>query len=252
MKISIITVSYNSASTIYDTLQSVFSQTYTNIEHIVIDGGSTDSTLDIIKNNGDRVAQLVSERDGGIYDAMNKGLNLATGEVIGFLNSDDYLASSDSIALIAEALARDSIDAAYGDLVFVDAKNTNRVVRLWRPGPHIAGSCTKGWMAPHPTFYARRAVVLRAGGFDLRYKLQSDFDLMLRLFEIEGIEAMYIPKTLVRMRMGGATTGSFRNIIKGNVEAANSCKSHGYPGGISFVARKLASRVPQFLWRNGI
>jgi glycosyltransferase involved in cell wall biosynthesis len=249
MKISIITVAYNSAKTIGDTLGSVASQTYGDIEHIVIDGASTDATMDIVRLKGQHVACVVSAKDRGIYDAMNKGLSLATGEVVGFLNSDDFFASPDSIALIAEAFLLHPVDGVYGDLVFVDPGNVDRVMRFWQPGRHVLGACAKGWMAPHPTLYVRRSVLHRVGGFDLEFKLQADFDLMLRLFEKERIKTEYLPKVLVRMRMGGATTGSISNIIKGNLEAGRACKRAGFSGRLPFLIRKMASRLPQFFAR---
>lgn len=250
MKISVITVSFNSAQTILDTLRSVSSQTYKDIEHIVIDGSSTDQTIDIVKREGGKLAHIVSEPDQGIYDAMNKGLSLATGEVVGFLNSDDMFASSGSVALIAEAFLDHTIEGVYGDLVFVDPRDVERITRYWQPGVHVAGACAKGWMAPHPTFYVRRDTLHRVDGFDLTYKLQADFDLMLRLFEKEHIKTKYLPKTLVRMRVGGATTGNIFNIIKGNIEAERACKRAGFSGGLPFMIQKMGSRLPQFFARQ--
>ena len=250
MKISIITVAFNSAKTIEDTLRSVACQTHGEIEHIVIDGASTDNTMTIVQREGAHVARAVSERDRGIYDAMNKGLSLATGQVVGFLNSDDMFASPDSVALIAEAFLDQTIEGVYGDLVFVDPRNVERITRYWRPGVHVAGACAKGWMAPHPTFYVRRDTLDRVDGFDLTYKLQADFDLMLRLFEKERIKTRYLPETLVRMRVGGAHTGSISNIIKGNIEAERACKRAGFSGGLPFMIRKMGSRLPQFFARQ--
>lgn len=249
MKITIITVCFNSAATIADTLHSVAAQTYPEIEHLIIDGGSKDQTLDIIRLHGAHVKQLVSERDGGIYDAMNKGLRLSTGDVVGFLNSDDMLADPQVIERIARALVSPDIDAAYGDLVFVDPADTRRVVRFWRSGLHFKGACVRGWMPPHPTFYARRALLLEIGGFNQQYRLQADFDLMLRLFELRGVRSAYIPSVLVRMRTGGATTSGLGNVIRGNIEAARSCREHGFPGGLRFILTKVARRLPQFLTR---
>lgn len=249
MKVSIITVAYNSATTIADTLGSVASQTYGDIEHIVIDGASADDTMDIVRREGRHVACVVSAKDRGIYDAMNKGLSLATGEIVGFLNSDDVFASPDVIALIVEAFLRHPVDGVYGDLVFVDPGNLGRIIRYWQPGHHVLGACAKGWMAPHPTLYVRRSTLHRVGGFDLEFKLQADFDLMLRLFEKERIKTAYLPEVFVRMRMGGATTGSISNIVKGNLEAGQACKRAGFSGGLPFLVRKMASRLPQFLAR---
>lgn len=249
MKISIVTVAFNSARTIGDTLRSVAAQTHPDIEHIVVDGGSTDGTLSVVRDHGQRVARLVSEADRGIYDAMNKGLALATGDVVGFLNSDDLFDNEHTIAHLARALDAAAIDAAFGDLVFVAPNNVQKVVRYWRSRNHRKGACAHGWMPPHPTFYVRREVLLRNGGFCLDFRLQADFELSLRLFEIQRIRATYLPEVLVRMRMGGATTGSLRNIVRGNMEAALACRRNGFPGGLQFIARKMSSRLPQFLDR---
>lgn len=249
MKITIITVSFNSAATISDTLRSVAKQSYADLEHIVIDGGSTDGTVAIVSREGDHIAKFVSEPDRGIYDAMNKGLALATGDVIGFLNSDDMFFDSKSAAIIAAAFESSDVDAIFGDLLMVDPKNLDRVRRYWRPGPHHAGGVLRGWLAPHPTLYVRRSVLRGSGGFNTIYKLQADFDLELRLFELMKIRSLYVPQTLVLMRMGGVSTGNWRNVIRGNLEAARAARSHGYPGGIRFLLTKLLSRVPQFLSR---
>jgi glycosyltransferase involved in cell wall biosynthesis len=249
MKISVITVAYNSAATIGDTLRSVAAQSYPTIEHIVIDGASTDATLEVVRSEGRHVSRVISEADGGIYDAMNKGLRVATGDVVGFLNSDDIYADAGVVDQLAQAMADSTVDAVYGDLVFVSRDDPSHVVRYWQSGPHRPGACTHGWMPPHPTLYLRKSVLDKAGGFDTSYRLQADFELCLRLFEIHRLYAVHLPMTLVRMRMGGATTGSLRNIIRGNMEAARACRQHGFPGGLAFVARKMASRVPQFLFK---
>jgi glycosyltransferase involved in cell wall biosynthesis len=246
MKISVITVAFNSAKTIHDTLQSVAMQTHSEIEHILIDGGSTDGTADLVCQHGGHLAMYVSEPDCGIYDAMNKGLRLATGDVIGFLNSDDMFAEPTSLAEIANGFNTPNVDAVYGDIVMVDPLDLQTVHRYWRPGHFRAGAFARGWMVPHPTFYVRRDILKSTGGFNLDYSLQSDFDLELRLFEHMKIRSKYIPRTLVRMRMGGATTGSVCNILRGNIEAAKSAQSHGFSGGLRFIASKIIGRLPQY------
>lgn len=249
MRISIVTVTYNSAATIADTLNSIVEQTYPDIEHIVVDGCSTDGTLDVVRARGRRVARLVSEPDIGIFDAMNKGWRMATGEVVGFLNSDDVFASERSVERIAAAFVRPDIDACYGDLVYVGRDDTSRVVRYWRSKPFAAGDFRKGWQPPHPTFYVRRAVMERSGGFDLDFAIQSDFEFCLRLLEIERIQSCYIPEVLVRMRTGGVSNARLSNIIKGNLEAYRACRKNGLAVGPGFVFRKVASRLPQFVVR---
>jgi glycosyltransferase involved in cell wall biosynthesis len=251
MKISVITVSYNSAATLGDTLKSVKSQTHPDIEHILIDGGSTDGTTDLIARHGGHLARYITEPDGGIYDAMNKGLALATGDIVGFLNSDDVFAAASSLSEIANGFAAADVDAVYGDIIMVDPLQLQTIRRYWRPGNFKAGAFTRGWMAPHPTLYVRRDLLQSSGGFNLDYRLQSDFDLELRLFECMKIRAVYLPRTLVRMRMGGATTGSLRNILRGNLEAAKSAERNGFPGGWRFIASKVASRLSQYWARPG-
>ena len=246
MKISIITVAYNSAATLGDTLKSVSSQTYSEIEHILIDGGSTDGTPDVVSQHGRHLARYVSEPDRGIYDAMNKGLALATGDIVGFLNSDDMFTKPSSLAEIANEFNDSEVDAVYGDIVMVDPLQLNVVRRYWRPGHYKCGACARGWMAPHPTFYVQHKILMSAGGFNLDYSLQADFDLELRLFECMKIRTKYLPSTLVCMRMGGATTGSFRNILRGNIEAAKSARSHGFSGGLRFIASKVIGRIHQY------
>jgi glycosyltransferase involved in cell wall biosynthesis len=249
MKISIITVCYNSAATLADTLASVREQSYPHIEHIVVDGASTDGSLEIIRANGQRVANFVSEPDRGIYDAMNKGIQLVTGDVVGFLNSDDVFAHNEVISRIAQAMLEPSVDACFGDLVYVSQNDTNKVVRYWKSREYQPGLCAKGWMPAHPTFYARTSIYQRHGGFDLGLKLQADFEMALRLLDIGRIRTTYLPEVLVRMRTGGASNGSFRNVLQGNLEAAQACRKHGLPGGFRFIAGKILSRIPQFVRR---
>lgn len=249
MKISVITVCFNSARTIADTLHSVAEQTHPDIEHIVIDGASRDNTLDIIKTTQNRVAKLLSEPDKGIYDAMNKGLALATGEVVGFLNSDDVYADKGCLALIASALSDVCIDACYGDVEFVSATIPHKTVRYWRAGEYDKKRLVQGWMPPHPTFYARRTLYDNVGGFDLRYRLQSDYDMAVRLLKQDTVRLCYLPYLMVRMRMGGASNASIGNILCGNLEAYRAAKENELGVGPMFVVRKILSRIPQFFAR---
>ena len=251
MKISIITVCFNSEKTILDAINSVKSQNYELIEYIVIDGKSKDQTLQIINSNSKKIDKFISEPDLGIYDAMNKGIHLASGEIVGFLNSDDIYYDTRVVKRIANAFMRDpSIDAVYGDLLMVSANNLSNIIRYWKPGVYRHGLCLSGWTPPHPTFYVKRNILLNAGGFDLRYKLQSDVDLMMRLFEIVGISSHYLPSIFVRQRFGGATTGNPINILRGNLEAILSFRRNGFGLGFNFIIRKLYSRFSQFIFRR--
>lgn len=249
MRISVITVCFNSAATIAETLESVAGQSHSDVEHIVIDGASSDRTLEIVHSHRATVAHVVSEPDGGIYDAMNKGLALATGDVVGFLNSDDVYAHREVLAHIAAAMRPPLVDACYGDLVIVDPRQPSRVVRYWMSKPHSSGMCSLGWMPAHPTFYARRQVYVRHGGFDLSFRLAADFEMSLRLLDVKGLTSVHLPEVLVRMRTGGASTRSLASVIKGNREAARACTKHGLPGGLGFVFRKLTSKLPQLVRR---
>jgi glycosyltransferase involved in cell wall biosynthesis len=249
-KITVITVSYNSAATISSTLRSISEQAHPNIEHIVIDGGSSDETIALVRELGSRVVTLVSESDRGIYDAMNKGLRLATGEVIGFINSDDFLASPDVIAKVARVFSDPSIDACYGDLCYVKPDDVASVVRYWRSSAFSPGLFLHGWCPPHPTLYVRRRVYELFGDFDLRYRIAADAELMMRFLEVHRINALYIPEVLVHMRIGGTTNRSVGNIMRQNLEIWRALKDHGLrPSVGSFVAGKLLSRGKQFLTR---
>jgi len=247
MKISIITVCYNAADTLGDTLDSVASQNYSDVEHIIVDGGSVDGTEEVVKDKGWRVAVWRSESDQGVYDGMNKGLLLASGEVIGFLNADDVYMHSDVLTKVAATMADPAIDACYANLVYVDRKQISRVIRHWTSQNYAPGLFEKGWMPAHPTFFVRKSVYERLGGFNLRYRLQSDFDLALRFISIHDIRTRFIPEVWVRMRMGGMSNNSIRNVIRGNIEAYSSCRANGLKVPLWFILSKVFSRLPQFV-----
>lgn len=249
MKISVITVCYNSEKTIEDTIKSVLSQTHEDIEYIIVDGDSRDSTMDIVRKYASRIGTIVSEPDCGVYDAMNKGIALATGEAIAFINSDDIYASETIVEDISRVLRDENLDSCYGDLVYVDPLNMEKIVRYWRSRPYQPGLCKKGWMPAHPTFVVRKWVYERYGGFDTEFNLQADFELTTRFLHVHGISSVYIPKILVRMRMGGVTNSSFANVIRGNIEAYRACRKNGLKVGPIFVVRKILSRLPQFFTR---
>lgn len=246
MKISVITVCYNSVATIEDTLRSVARQTHPDVEHIVVDGGSTDGTWEIIERNRHRIAKAVTEPDQGIYDAMNKGIRMASGELVGMLNSDDVYETDQVLARVAEIMKNPNLDACYGDLIYVDRGSMLRVLRYWKSNIYRPGACLRGWMPAHPTFFLRRALYVRYGGYDLEFRLQSDYEMMLRLFEIHRIRAEYIPEILVRMRMGGVSNSSIGNVIVGNLEAMRACRKNNFPVTPLFIVRKVLSRLLQF------
>lgn len=246
MKISIITVAYNSEKTIADTLEAVAIQTYQDIEHLVIDGASKDSTVEIVRSHANPKIRLISEADKGIYDAMNKGLAQATGEVVGFLNSDDFYADANVLAKIANAFQNPDVDACYADLVYV-SQNNSQVVRYWKSKPFVSGDFAKGWCPAHPTFYVRKSVIDRLGFFDRAFKLAADVEFMMRYLERGKIRAVYIPHAVVRMRLGGATNQSWGNVVQQNKEIFAALRKNGVPFSKTwFAANKLVSRLRQF------
>lgn len=247
LKITVITVCYNSAATIADALRSVASQTWPHVEHIVIDGASTDGTQAVIEAHHSRLARVVSEPDAGIYDAMNKGLRLASGDLVGFLNADDVLASVNTLALIARAAQEvPDADAVYGDLQYVSKDRPNRVFRHWRSEPFQHRHLRWGWMPPHPTLYVRREVMTLLGGFDTNYRIAADYEFILRLFKRPGRGYVYLPQVLVRMRTGGASNRSLRALLRKSCEDYRAMRRQNM-GGLLTLLCKNFRKVGQLL-----
>lgn len=217
-----------------------------DIEHLVIDGASEDGTTEIVRSHANPKIRLISESDKGIYDAMNKGLAQATGEVVGFLNSDDFYANAAVLAKIASAFQNPAVDACYADLVYVTQDNS-RVVRYWKSKPFTKGDFAKGWCPAHPTFYVRKSVIECQGLFDQSYKLAADVEFMMRYLERGQVRVAYIPHVFVRMRLGGATNQSWKNIMMQNKEIFAALWKNGVPfSRMWFVANKVVSRLWQF------
>jgi len=217
VKISIITVSYNSANTIETTFKSVLQQTYNNIEYIVVDGGSTDNTLKIAKKYNEIINVLVSEQDNGLYDAMNKGIKLATGDIIGFINSDDLFCDPDALTKVVKVFETNkNLDSVYADLFYVSQKDINHISRRWITG--MQKPFKYGWHPAHPTFYIKKSVYNKYGFFDLSFKLAADFEIMLRFLDKYKISTTYLASPLVKMRLGGETNKSLKNIYSQNIE----------------------------------
>jgi len=247
MKVSVITVVLNAVDTIEDTIQSVIDQDHPDIEHIVIDGGSTDGTLDVLDRYRDKLSAIISEPDEGIYDAMNKGIDLATGAVVGTLNSDDWYNNNSVISRLVAVFENDvDLDAVYGDIVFVAKDKPHGLVRYWESQPYKEGLFEKGWMPAHPSFFVKRDCYSRYGKFDLDLKIQSDFDLTMRFMVVNRIKTLYLPGVMVKMRMGGVTNNRISNVIKGNLEAYSACKKNGLSVTPLFMVKKVLSRIPQF------
>jgi glycosyltransferase involved in cell wall biosynthesis len=254
MKISIITVTLNSASVINHCLDSVQHQKHDDIEHIIIDGVSTDGTLSLLESKREQFKVLISEPDKGIYDAMNKGINVATGDIIGFLNSDDFYASNNVLSGVASVFKDNPfLDACYADLIYIDSYDTTKNIRYWQSSKFVSGLFAKGWCPPHPTFFVRRSVYERFGNFDLNYRIASDVELMMRFLEVQKINSRYIPELWIKMRLGGTTNKSFKNILMQNKEVLHALKSHNLSvNWISFFIHKTINRVLQFLKKPNI
>lgn len=250
MKVSIITITYNSAATVEDTLQSVVNQDYPNIEYLIIDGKSKDNTLQIVDKYKDKITKVVSEKDKGLYDALNKGIALATGDIVGMLHSDDLYASNHVISDIVETFKNNAgADGVYADLVFVDRNDINKVTRTWESGDYEEGDFLSGWMPPHPTFFVRKECYERFGGFNTTLRLSADYELMLRMIHKNKIKLAYLPKVVVKMRMGGASNVSFFVRLKANIEDKMAWKLNGIKPGIFTRFLKPASKITQYFKR---
>jgi glycosyltransferase len=245
MKISVVTAVFNAASTVGQALQSVASQRDAEVEHVVVDGGSTDGTLAVLQEHPPPIGVLVSEPDNGIYDALNKGLALATGDVVGFLHADDFFAHDHVLARIAHAFADRSVDAVYADLDYVGKADPTLLVRHWVSGPFSRAALARGWMPPHPTLYMRRELYQRLGGFDTTYRIAADYECVLRVLSDPGVRVAYIPEVLVKMRTGGASNRSLRNLWRKSREDYRALRRYQV-GGLVALARKNLSKIPQF------
>lgn len=246
-KVSIITVCYNSAKTIEDTIQSVINQTYDNIEYIIVDGLSTDNTLEIVNKYKDRIATIVSEKDAGLYDAINKGIGLATGEIIANLNSDDFYIDNNVITDVVTKMEETKSDTLYADLYYVDALDTNKVIRNWVSGAYKKGMFFKGWMPPHPTFFVRKSVYDNYGKFNLELKSAADYEIMLRFIHKHECSISYLPLAVVRMRVGGVSNVSIKNRLKANREDKRAWEMNGLKPKPYTLIFKPLSKVLQFV-----
>ena len=247
LKVSIITAVLNNRKTIEECMQSIINQTYQHRECIVIDGGSTDGTMDLLKKYENRMTKIVSERDNGIYDAMNKGIKLATGDVIGILNSDDIYNDATVIESVANAIMENSVDSCYADLVYIDKNNPDKVIRYWKSCIYRNGLFKSGWMPPHPTFFVKREIYEKYGGFNTDFKIAADYELMLRFIEKNNISTCYIPEVLIKMRMGGMSNRSLKNLFIKSSEDYKAWKINNLNGGIYTILLKNLSKLPQFI-----
>lgn len=228
-------------------MQSVAGQTYPDIEHIVVDGGSTDGTLDVIARYRSNLAKVVSERDHGIYDAMNKGVALATGEVIGFLNADDMYAHSDVIARVAQIMQRSELDALYGDVAFFRPEEPQKTVRRYRSSHFRPSRIAWGWMPAHPALFLHRRVFENVGAFRTDYRIAGDFELVARAFHSGELRYQYLPEVLVHMRIGGVSTGGWRNTVLLNREVIRACRENGIYTNYLMVLSKYPLKLMELI-----
>ena len=249
MKISIITVAYNSKKTIQDAINSVLSQDYDNIEYIIVDGASTDGTVEVvneaIKKHNERNIKLLSEKDNGIYDAMNKGITLATGDVIGILNSDDFYINNDVISTVVNAFMAKNVDSVFADLVYVRAEALDKIVRYYSSASFNPKKMAYGWMPAHPTFFAKKEMYEQYGLYKTDYRIAADYELIARFLVKNKVSYSYIPKVLVKMRTGGASTRNLKSNWILNKEILRACAENGIKTNIIKVLSKYPAKILQ-------
>lgn len=247
MKVSIITVTYNSVDTLLDTIESVRNQTYPNIEYIIVDGNSNDGTLKFIKSNQDIVSKWVSESDEGIYDAMNKGLCMATGDIIGILNADDFYADSKVVEDMVNVFRTTHCEGCYADLDYVIANDLEKIQRKWKAGKYKKGSFYNGWMPPHPTVFIKKEIYDKYGNFNLDLGTAADYEIMLRFIHKNNIKVEYLPRTLIKMRTGGASNSTILNRIKANSNDRKAWKVNNLEPRFYTLSLKPLRKIIQFL-----
>jgi len=252
LKVSIITVCYNSEKYIKHAIESVLSQTYKNIEYIIVDGKSKDNTVSIINKYRDRISTFISEPDKGIYDAMNKGILSATGDIIGILNSDDFYIENNVIEGVVSRFQESSTDSIYANINYVRTDNTDKIVRKWICGEIKPKSFARGWQPAHPAFFVKREIYFKHGIFNIDFKLSADFELMLRFLVKCQISTKYYDKCLINMRLGGATNQSVYNIIAQNIECIKAFKVNNIPVSILYPLFRLIPKVNQYIFKKNV
>ncbi len=251
MKISIVTPTFNSQRTLRDTIESVVRQDYPDIEHIIIDGGSTDGTLDIIHEYRAHISHFVSEPDGGIYDAMNKGIRLATGDFVGILNSDDTFETDSIVRTIVETLEADpTLDGLHADLYYVSPTDNSRIIRYWHTKPYPPQGFLTGWHPAHPTFYVRRSCYERWGLFRTDMPLSADFELMMRFIQVHQLHIRHLDQIFVRMRVGGASSKNLRSIVSGIRQCRRAFRANGMEPPLLYPIYRLFPKLSQFFLRE--
>lgn len=247
MKISIITTTFNSEKTIKNTIESIIFQSHQNIEYIIIDGASTDNTLNIIQEYQKKYPiKLVSEPDSGIYDAMNKGIDLATGDIIGILNSDDFYKNNEVLSAVNKTFLDNETDAIYADLEYVDPVDTQKITRIWMAGHYKEKKIANGWIFPHPTLFVKKEVYNKYGKFNLKFKIASDYELMLRLVKIYKIKVYYLPQIIVSMRNNGTSGRNFKQRRSGWRELKEAWMENKLQVPYLFIMRRIISKITQY------
>lgn len=246
MKVTIITVTFNSGYFLEQCIQSVIAQNYPNIEYIIVDGGSTDNTLDIINRYQSFISKWISEKDKGMYDAINKGIQMATGDVIGALNSDDFFASNDVIDAIVNTFDRCGVAAVYGDIVYVHPMDTGKVVRQWNGGVYNRKNINFGWMPAHPSFYIKKSILSKGGNYDSNFTSAADYEFMTRYLYYHKISAQYLPKLIVKMRTGGISNQSLYKRLLANRQDYLAMKKNKIPFPWVVAFLKPVRKIPQF------
>lgn len=246
-KISIITVSYNSENTIEDTIKSVVNQTYSNIEYIIVDGKSKDNTMKIVNSYNDKIAKIISEKDDGIFDAFNKGVKMATGDIVGILNSDDFYTDENVIKEIANCFVETGTDSVYGDLIYVDPDDTSKIIRYWKSKKYSRTLFENGWMPPHPTFFCKRSLYEKFGDFNTWMKISNDYEIVLRFLYKHQATSHYIQRVLIKMRAGGNSNGSLKKRYIANQEDRQSWKINGLRMPVFSMYMKPLQKLPQFI-----
>lgn len=249
MKLTLVTVSYNSSDTLRETIQSVRDQGLPNLEYLIIDGGSEDDTISVIEENRDVVTRWISEPDMGIYDGINKGIRMATGDVVGFLHADDRFAADDILKQVVQAFENNPIDFLYGDLEYVTSFSPKRVVRYWESGRFSPSKLRRGWMPPHPTVYFKKELVERIGFFNIDLSISSDYDWMLRCLQIRDLRVYYLHRVMVQMGMGGISNRNISSIIRKSLEDYRAIRNNKM-GGIATLVLKNIRKLPQFFRKN--
>lgn len=250
--VSVVTVVFNNHNTIADTIDSILNQSYQKIEYIIIDGGSTDGTIDIINSYGNRISKFISEPDDGMYDALNKGIQLASGEIIGLLNSDDFFCDNFVIEKIVKSFSENEIESVFGDVQYVDPDNINKVVRYYSSKFFRISKFRLGFMPAHPSFYAKRDLFSKYGLYKKNYKIAADFELVMRFLLINRVSFKYIEMPFVSMRTGGISNKSLRSNILLNIEIMRACRENGITTNYLLIYSKYFFKISQLLFRKGI